>query len=79
MISWEADDRMLAGRCVSLFFSDSPTGRWSTIARGLENTGRYCWSADRRVPERIYLRLEVRDEAGNVGSHETPTATASQF
>ena len=75
IISWEADDVMLAARPVSLLFSDALGGPWSTIATGLENTGRYCWSADRRVPERIYLRLEVRDEAGNVGKFETTTAT----
>jgi hypothetical protein len=32
----------------------------------LENTGSYSWKVDPRIPERIFLRLEVRDEAGNV-------------
>ena len=37
----------------------------------MDNTGRYAWSIDGRTPPRIYLRLEVRDEAGNIGVHET--------
>ncbi|MGA2060021.1 MAG: hypothetical protein ABSG67_06035 [Thermoguttaceae bacterium] len=30
------------------------------------NSGRYIWIIDSRVPPLIYLRLEVRDEAGNL-------------
>ena len=46
-------------------------GPWLPIASGLENTGRYAWPIDNRTPPQFYLRLEVRDEAGNVGVHET--------
>lgn len=66
VISWEAGDERLAARPVSLRMSESPNGPWHTIASGLENTGRYAWRVDQRVPPRVYLRLEVRDEAGNV-------------
>lgn len=72
VISWQAEDRMLlAARPTSLMFSETPGGPWTTIAAGLENTGRYAWSLDRRLPPQIYLRLEVRDEAGNVAEFET--------
>jgi hypothetical protein len=33
--------------------------------------GRYEWPLDRRLPDQVYLRLEARDEAGNVGAFET--------
>jgi hypothetical protein len=72
IISWQADDQqMLAARPVSLSFSENRSGPWLPIAAGLENTGRYAWSLDNRTPGKVYLRLEVRDEAGNVGTHET--------
>ena len=71
IISWQADDKMLAARPVSLMFSQSRGGPWSPIAAGLENTGRYAWPIDNRTPPKLFLRLEVRDEAGNVGVHET--------
>jgi hypothetical protein len=66
LITWEASDKMLADRPVTLAFSQNPGGPWTTIATGLENTGRYTWTIDSRVPPLIYLRLEVRDEAGNL-------------
>ncbi len=70
IISWQADDLMLAARPVSLLFSTSRGGPWTPIASGMENTGRYAWPIDSRTPPQVYLRLEVRDEAGNVGVHE---------
>ena len=32
----------------------------------------YRWRLDERMPPRIYVRLEARDEAGNVGVFEAP-------
>jgi len=76
IISWQADDKMLAARPVSLSFSQARGGPWLPIAAGLENTGRYAWPIDTRTPPKLYLRLEVRDEAGNVGVHETTEPVA---
>jgi hypothetical protein len=72
IISWQADDKMLAARPVSLSFSQNRGGPWLPVASGLENTGRYAWPIDNRTPSQFYLRLEVRDEAGNIGAHQTP-------
>jgi hypothetical protein len=70
-ITWEASDALLAKQPVSLAYSERPDGPWTTIAAGLENTGRYAWRYDSQTPERLYLRLEVRDEAGNIGMSES--------
>ena len=69
-IRWEADDMLLAARPVTLLFSETPDGPWTIVATGLPNTGAYNWTVDARTPQRIYLRLEVRDEAGNVGADQ---------
>lgn len=66
-INWEAADDHLRERPVALLFSETADGAWQTIAAGLSNTGQYQWRVDARVPRQVYLRLEVRDEAGNVG------------
>jgi hypothetical protein len=71
ILSWQADDAMLAARPITLLFSEKSSGPWVPIAAGLENTGRYAWSIDNRTPGRVFLRLEVRDEAGNVATDET--------
>ncbi|MBI3836528.1 MAG: hypothetical protein HY288_01165 [Planctomycetia bacterium] len=70
-IRWEASDEVPDPRPISLAFSAGAHGPWTPIASGLENTGSYHWRLDNRVPERIYLRVEIRDEAGNLGIYET--------
>ncbi len=72
IIRWEVEDQMLAAQPVSLFYSDRPAGPWQTIAAGLDNSGRHTWPLGPQVPQWVYLRLEARDEAGNVGTFQTP-------
>ena len=80
VITWEAADERLAPRPISLRMSQSPDGPWHTIASGLENTGHYAWRIDQRTPQRFYLRLEVRDEAGNVRIDDaTEPVTVERF
>ena len=74
VIGWEASDEVLAARPMTLLFAESTNGPWTPIASGLENSGSYHWRLDSRVPDRIVLRLEARDEAGNVGTYDTPNA-----
>ena len=61
---------------MSLSLGVGPSGPWTPIASGLENTGNYRWRLDNRVPDHVFLRLDVRDEAGNQTSYETPEAVA---
>ena len=66
-IRWEAADPNLGGRPVTLSMAERPDGPFSPLAAGLPNNGQYLWEYDPRSPRQIFLRLEVRDEAGNVG------------
>lgn len=68
-IRWEAFDENLLERPVSIFLSDRPDGQWFRIATDLANSGQYMWRLDDGLPPEIYLRLVVRDEAGNVAEH----------
>jgi hypothetical protein len=65
-IRWEATDANLTSRPVTLTICDRPDGAFTPIAAGLPNSGQYYWEFDPRSPRNIFLRLEVRDEAGNV-------------
>lgn len=69
MIHWEADDAHLAKRPVTLHFGASADGPWNVLAAGLPNTGYYPWTIVPSLPRQVFLRLEVRDRAGNVAFH----------
>ena len=72
-IEWEAsDNRELAAKPISLSYSERLGGPWTTMASDLENTGRYVWQLTGSLPQRMYLRLEIHDAAGNMGIYETP-------
>ncbi len=69
VIAYRCDDDYLMSRPITLAFSDSPDGPWTTIAAGLRNTGDYVWPADPQLPRQIYLRIDATDQAGNVGGY----------
>jgi hypothetical protein len=72
-INWEAsDNRELAAKPISLSYSERLGGPWTPMASNLENTGRYAWQLTGGLPQRMYLRLEIQDAAGNMGIYETP-------
>lgn len=71
VIRWSADDAQLAANPVTLYYSAQPAGPWSIIAAGLQNTGKYEWRAERHLPEQLYVRLEVRDAAGNTTTFQS--------
>ncbi|MCC6123525.1 MAG: hypothetical protein IT426_01035 [Pirellulales bacterium] len=65
VVTWDASDKMLAEKPVTLYYGAQAGGPFTPFASNLENSGRYAWSIDGTVPPLIYLRLEVADEAGN--------------
>lgn len=72
-IAWEAsDNHELAARPIALSYSERLGGPWTPMASNLENTGRYAWQLTGGLPQRMYLRLEIHDAAGNMGIYETP-------
>lgn len=69
---WKAEDKNLGNSPVTLQWARQPGGPWETIgAPELPNTGRYVWQVPAGVPPQVYLRLAVRDMAGNVDFAET--------
>jgi hypothetical protein len=80
MLLWWARDNKLAARPITLQWADRPDGEWHTIgggelpntgemvgqvAPGVETTGSYLWQVPANIPPNVYLRMFVRDEAGN--------------
>jgi hypothetical protein len=71
IISWQAKDKNLADNPVDLLFALKREGPWLPVARNLKNDGSYRWSAPGDAGAAAYLRLVVRDQAGNVTHCET--------
>lgn len=72
-INWQASDQYLGPKAVSLAYSSSAHGPWLPLALGVPNDGGRLCSFDQQAPDNVYLRLEVRDEAGNLGAFSTTT------
>ncbi|MBX3441554.1 MAG: hypothetical protein KF774_04045 [Planctomyces sp.] len=66
LIEWTVSDSNLAERPVGLFYSESPNGPWLPITDWTENSGRHVWTVTEPVRQRLYVRLEARDLAGNI-------------
>jgi hypothetical protein len=71
-ISWKAADKNLSSRPVTLSFAPKPEGPWLPFASQLENTGHYLWQVPRDVPAHYLVRVEAVDQAGNIGTAQTP-------
>lgn len=69
VIDYNCEDVHLVERPITLSYSERAEGEWTTIATGLANTGIYLWKADPNLPDKIYLKMECVDKAGNVGAH----------
>ncbi len=65
--SWVLMDADLPEQPVMLSRAYSPTGPWEPISSWIENSGRYIWTLDQTIDRPIYIRLEARDLAGNIG------------
>jgi hypothetical protein len=64
-VTWVASDLNLMPRPVTISTSTNQDGPWTPVASSLENTGRYVWQMPKDVPYHFYVRVEVRDRAGN--------------
>ncbi len=69
VIDYTCQDSHLVDRPITLSYSKSLDGEWETIATGQKNSGLYIWKPSPNLPNQIYLRLEVADKAGNIGTH----------
>jgi len=71
-ITWKATDKNLGRQPITLSYAENPQGTWTPIAAHIENTGHYRWQMPSGVPYRFVVRVEASDQAGNVGTLDTP-------
>jgi hypothetical protein len=72
MMIWQATDKNLTEKPVSLEWAERREGPWECIGEPqMANAGRFSWKVPDRAPPKVYLRLSVRDQAGNVAVAQT--------
>jgi hypothetical protein len=67
LLQWAANDPNLTPTPITLEWCERPNGNWHPIAANQANTGRYAWKVPEGIPYQVFLRLRVRDAAGNEG------------
>ncbi len=78
-VQWNASDRNMAGKGISLSYSESATGPWKEIAAGIENTGKYVWKIPADAPYKFFVQVEARDKADNVAKAVSEQPTIVDF
>lgn len=76
IITWRAEDKNLAQQPITLSYGTKPDGgerptQWVPIQANLANTGRYVWIMRDDLPLSLFIRVEARDRAGNIGVAES--------
>jgi len=77
-VAWQISDENLDESSLRLSYADRPTGPWMPLgAPAIVGPSRGQWQIDFRLPPDIYLKLEMKDRAGNVGEiiHSHPVRT----
>jgi hypothetical protein len=67
LLKWAADDKNLAPQPITLEYAEKRDGPWLPIQSDIGNTGQFSWKVPPSTPVQVYLRLRVRDKAGNEG------------
>ena len=72
VLKWVAKDDNLHPNPIVLEWAEQREGPWNNIAGPIPNVGRYSWQLPDRLPVAVYMRLRVRDLAGNESVAVTP-------
>jgi hypothetical protein len=72
LMTWKATDKNPANNPVTIEWAEQKDGLWKVIgAPQMANSGQYSWQVPADVPPSVYLRISVRDLAGNVAVAQT--------
>jgi hypothetical protein len=77
-VRWEAQDRNLGLRPITVEYAEQPAGPWFLVAADLENTGHYLWKDPAGLPPHFFVRVTATDQAGNRGTDHTPRPVAGR-
>jgi hypothetical protein len=76
ILRWSAKDANLGGEPIAFWYASQPGGPWQLLSDHMANSGNYRWPLPKNIASCIWVRMEVRDRAGNVTRCETPQPVA---
>ena len=75
-VGWTSQDRNLGTGPTELSYAVNRQGPWLPIAKGLKAEGEYRWAPPADIGPHAFVRLSVRDQAGNTTITETTQPVA---
>jgi hypothetical protein len=75
-IQWEASDRNLARRPITLSYAECADGPWVPLAANIANSGKHTCSMPANAPASFFTRVEAVDLVGKVGSAQSTKPTS---
>ncbi len=76
LLTWKAEDANLAEEPIAFWYATQLGGPWQMISERVANSGSYRWALPKNIASPIWVRMEVRDRAGNITRCETPQPIA---
>ncbi len=75
LIQWRAEDPNMAPAGVRVEVKPLD-GLWTTVGKGLSNSGSFPWDVPRAADARYFVRVTATDLAGNIGADESDKSFA---
>ena len=79
LLRWMAEDAHFGPTPILLEYAVEKSGPWQKIGDWQANSGRYIWSIESGMPGKVYVRLTVKDRAGNVAQVTAPDQLVIDF
>ncbi|HXY35324.1 MAG TPA: hypothetical protein VEI07_13925 [Planctomycetaceae bacterium] len=79
LLRWMAEDAHFGPTPILLEYAAEKSGPWQKIGDWQANTGRYIWSIESGMPGKVFVRLTVKDRAGNVTQITAPDQLVIDF
>jgi hypothetical protein len=72
ILTWQGFDANPAPTPILLEWAEQESGEWHVIGPGeLPNTGSFSWTVTDHLPPKVFLRISMRDLAGNIAVAQT--------
>ena len=73
-VRWRIADEHLASKPVAVYYSTTRNGPWESLSGWTDDLGGFEWPVTPGSPPQFYVRVVVRDTAGNTAKAESPQA-----